>query len=310
MRSSFIFSLMFAMTLLLTPTVIMADEMECTSDECSEAMAELVRFSLNGSPDAQVIVALAYATGDGVPLNHTLARQHLKRALRNQDLRAWHIYSRWLRDGFIFEQDLNAATEALNRAADRGFLTALHERAIRNFSETATDNSATVADLERAAEELYKPSMYLLAQLKAAGLGTPQDIERAAELYAFLARSNYRESEQRLEGLVGSAALAEQKQTLSMRVVNEIAERYQIENEQAMEVITVSAARIETQDYVIDLAAQLDKLRVFDGRGSTGSNIRGQVCGRGTASCRVIYDAAAGTVSFADTAGGVINGGF
>jgi hypothetical protein len=280
---------------------------ECGTDECSEAMKKLVRFSLNGSPDAQVIVAMAYATGDGVPMDHTLARQHLKRALRNQDERAWHMYSRWLRDGLAFEQDLDGADEALDRAARQQYAPALFERAVRNFSETAADNSRAVADLERAAEQLHKPSMYLLAQIKAAGLGVAADVEQASQLYAFLARSSYRESAERLQLLVGSVGLQQQTEQLSLAFVEALAERHRSSDVQAMEVITVSSSTIGTEDFVIDLVEQLDKLRTFDGR-STGSRIRGQVCGRGVAQCRVIYNAAAGTISMGGTVRDAVEG--
>lgn len=273
---------------------------ECASDTCSEAMKKLVRFSLNGSPDAQVIVAMAYATGDGVPADLTLARQHLKRALRNQDERAWHIYSRWLREGLAFEQDLDGADKALDRSAEQEYAPALYERAIRNFNEAAVDNTQVVADLERAVEQLHKPSMYLLAQIKAAGLGVAVDTPHAAQLYAFLARSNYRQSSKRLELLIGSDGLQQQTEQLSLALVDTLVERHRTSDQQAMEVITVSSTTIGTEDFVIDLVEQLDKLRTFDGR-STGSRIRGQVCGRGVAQCRVIYNAATGTISVGGT---------
>lgn len=273
---------------------------ECASDACSEAMKKLVRFSINGSPDAQVIVAMAYATGDGVPADLNLARQHLKRALRNQDERAWHIYSRWLRQGLAFEQDLAAADEALDRAVRQDYAPALFERAIRNFSETAADNSAAVADLERAAEQLYKPAMYLLAQVKAAGLGVSADRQQAAQLYAFLARSNYRQSSERLALLVGNERLEQKTEQLSLSLVDALVARHRSSDQQAMEVITVTSSSIGTDVFVIDLVEQLDKLRTFDGR-STGSRIRGQVCARGVANCKVIYNAAAGTVSMGGT---------
>lgn len=280
---------------------------ECASEQCSEAMTKLVRYSLNGSPDAQVIVAMAYATGDGVPLDHVLARQHLKRALRNNDERAWHIYSRWLRDGLAFEQDAESADEALDRAARQEYAPALFERAVRRFSETAADNSLSVADLELAAEQLHKPSMYLLAQIKAAGLGVAVDTAQASQLYAFLARSNYRESNVRLQKLVGTVDLQQQTEQLSIAYVEAIAERHRSSDVQAMEVITVSSSTIGTEDFVIDLVEQLDKLRTFDGR-STGSRIRGQVCGRGVAQCRVIYNAAAGTISMGGTVRDAVEG--
>lgn len=273
---------------------------ECVSDECSEAMSKLVRYSLNGSPDAQVIVALAYATGDGVPRDVTLARQHLKRGLRNNDKRAWHIYSRWLREGFAFEMDVTAADKALDRAIRQDYAPALYERAVRQFDEASSNNQSSVDDLERAAEQLHLPSMYLLAQIKAAGLGVAVDRDYAAQLYAYLAQRNYLQSRQHLTELVGEQAIEQQTEQLTADLATTMAARHRVNQERAMEVITVSATRIGTEDFVIDLVEQLDNLRTFDGR-STGSNIRGQVCGRGVANCRVIYNAVAGTVSIGGT---------
>jgi len=302
-------SLITALVMLLTAVMDTAaaplqgnDDAECGSNQCSEAMQQLVKFSRNGSVDAQVIVAVAYANGDGVQQDLTLARQHLKRALRNNDERAWHIYSQWLRAGIGYDINLVTANRALDRAADRGYVPALYERAIRQFSEQASDNSQVVDDLERAAAKLHKPAMYLLAQIKAAGLGVALDQQGASKLYGYLARSDYQQSRQRLQLLLGDEddidGAAEQ---LATALVSDLAGPQYDPEQQSIEVITVSASRIDTEEYIIDLADIIDQQKLFDGR-STGTRIPGQVCGQGVAQCRVLYSRA----SERSTIGGTI----
>ncbi len=256
-------------------------ETECSSAQCSEDMKRLVKFSLNGSPDAQVIVALAYANGEGIEQNLDLARQHLKRALRNNDPRAWYIYSNWLKKGISVEVDLVEAEYAFQRALRQDHPSALYEQAVRKLNLEGGENQEVVDWLERAAKQNHQPSQYLLAQLLASGVGVPADVDRAVILFNRLSRFNYKESRERLAALVESEAIQEQTLTALQ------SESSPYEN---VERISVSGTRITMESYISELASTLDDMRVYDGV-STGSNIRGQVCGQGTAQCSVVYSA-------------------
>lgn len=254
-------------------------ETECSSSQCSEDMKRLVKFSLNGSPDAQVIVALAYANGEGIEQNLDLARQHLKRALRNNDPRAWYIYSNWLKKGISVEVDLVEAEYAFQRALRQDHPVALFEQAVRNLDLDGGNNGEVVNWLERAAKQNHQPAQYLLAQLLASGVGVPVDVDRAALMFGKLSRFNYKESRVRLAALVESNAIEEQ----TVKALQSDTSPY--EN---VERISVSGLRISMESYIGELASTLDDMRVYDGS-STGSNIRGQVCGQGVAQCKTIY---------------------
>lgn len=261
-------------------------ESDCTSATCSQDMQELVEFALNGSSDAQVIAAVAYATGDGLPADPDRARQFLKRALQQKDSRAWYIYSQWLRQGAGgFEEDRVEAEYALQRAARRGSPQALYELAVRELNFDGGDNSEAVALLERAAQRHDLPAKYLLAQLKAGGVGTPEDLVGAAKLFAELKRWNYRESSLRYDAVM--ADLETSQNTEAMIEVDLYAKSGY---EDKVEVIEVSGARITTEEYVSELVDVLSGVNLYDGD-STGTNIRGQVCGQGVSKCNVIYTA-------------------
>lgn len=256
-------------------------ETECRSAQCSEDMKRLVKFSLNGSPDAQVIVALAYANGEGLEQNLDLARQHLKRALRNNDPRAWYIYSNWLKKGISVDADLVEAEYAFQRALRQDHPSALFEQAVRNLNLEGGTNQKVVQWLERAAKQNHQPSQYLLAQLLAAGVGVPADADRAAILFGKLSRFNYKESRERLAALVESEAIQEQTVT---------ALQSESSPYQNVERISVSGTRITMESYIGELASTLDNMNIYTGR-STGTNIRGQVCGQGFAMCGAMYPA-------------------
>ncbi|PTB85020.1 hypothetical protein C9940_04625 [Pseudidiomarina aestuarii] len=271
-------------------------ETECETTQCSEDMQRLVRFSLNGSPDAQVIVALAYANGEGVEQDLDLARQHLKRALRNNDPRAWYIFSNWLKKGISVEVDLVEAEYAFQRALRQDHPVALFEQAVRNLNLDGGDNQEVIHWLERAAKQNHQPAQYLLAQLLAAGIGVPADVDRAALLLGQLSRFNYKQSRERLAVLLESEAIQEQT------VAALESESSPYEN---VERISVSGMRITMESYIGELASTLDTMRIYDGV-STGTNIRGQVCGQGVAQCSVVYSA--DTNSPAATALGALTG--
>ncbi|HET8817821.1 MAG TPA: tetratricopeptide repeat protein [Pseudidiomarina sp.] len=255
------------------------EDQTCDSAACVQNMRRLERFALNGSIDAQVIVAMAYATGEGIEQDLDLARQFLKRAISNNDARAWYISSQWLSKGIGYEQDLERAEYAFQRALEQDYPAALFESAVHQLDFEGGDNRAVVAKLERAAEQKHQPSQYLLAQLLAGGVGVSVNRARAIELFTSLSRWNYKESRLRLAAILQSDAL---QSRATQYVVSDSSSYADVE------VIEVSAQRISLENYLEEFALTLDSIGIYDGI-STGSRIRGQVCEQGVALCRVQY---------------------
>lgn len=278
-------------------------ETMCNHEPCGKDMQKLITHALDGSSDAQVIVAAAFADSELLPKDSALARQFAQRAARHRDPRAYYMLSVWIRGGFGFEADAVEAEKHLIQAAERDFAPALYDLAVLRLELKGKDNSESVALLQRAVDKhRHKPSRYLLAQLEAGGIGVKQDLVSAAKHFHQLRRSGYQQSEKRYRAV--------------RSVVNDYAktdkelpeERVAVDMPKDIEVITVVGQRWSIEDQLTSLVMEIKDTGYFEGHTSAGTRIRGQVCGQGVANCRTGLHRKANVIATGMTAQDLIGG--
>lgn len=260
------------------------DDGLCSDSVCQGELKQLLKYAQAGSPDAQLIVAGMFATGEGFSRDDKRARRYLNFAVRNGHPAAWYTYAVWLREGIAFAPDSAKAQQVLERAAERlKYPQAQYELALQRLDDSGKDNQAAAELLEQAAAENHMASRYLLAQLLAAGYGIPADHERAVELFYPLAQRDYKQSARRYQLL-----LDEIETRAGTAAVAAITERLEAPRNGDVEVIEVVGQRMPFEQMLSNMVEIIEQTSLYSG-GSTGTGISGQVCGQGTSQCSVIY---------------------
>jgi TPR repeat protein len=291
--------------LLLAPFITVAAAQPavfCASASCQSEFKKLERMAHYGSGEAATIVAVAYAKGEGVEQNIKKARRHIKQAVRWREPMGMHQMSLWLRQGFIFEQDIARADELLDRAVRAEFAPALTDKAKLLLTEDSPQaDKEAVALLELANEQHYKPGQYLLAQLLVSGIGIESDLARAGVLYKNLALKSYADSRQRLDEIINALEqITQQPEPELVALVQPVlANLKQIDD---IEIIEVRGEQFDVNSELSNIVTQLKSLNLYY-QGNTGSRIPGNLCGRGGASCSVVFDRKTDTAFGATTVG-------
>jgi len=259
---------------------------ECTSAQCQQKMNELRQLAWNGSPEAQTIVAAAMVYGDGLEQDIRQGRMYLRKAMRNRHPVAWYTYALWRESGVAYEQDLAAANEAMLYAAEElNYPPALYRLAAEEIMNEGEIETA-IRYLEQAAQRNHHAAQYLLAKLLANGVGVEQDLTQAAVLFNQLSLRRYRDSEQLFTQVMGAM-----EQELPSQQVAQVRESLRQPTEEAMEVIEVSSQRVSFEEMTVNMVDYLESFGLYDSNGM--SNIAGQVCGKGTAMCGLVYSSRA-----------------
>ncbi len=266
----------------------------CGSASCQSDFAKLERMALYGSGEAATIVAVAYATGDGTEQDVKKARRHMKQAaIAWRDPMAMHQMSIWLRQGFIFEQDIDKANALLDRSAKAKYVPALTDKAKLLLTENTPEaDQQAIALLEQANEQYYTPGRYLLAQLLASGVAVESDLARAGSLFKSLALAGYADSRQQLDAIITvlehytKQANDNQADRSLLAVVNPVlTDLKQIDD---IEVIKVQGMRINLDSTLNTIVTKLDAEGIFN-NSHTGSRIPGNICDRNF-DCKLTYD--------------------
>ncbi len=244
----------------------------CESASCKKLFKKLKKYANWGNPEAQVLVATAYLTGNGLEKNHPLAVRNLRKAILSGSNRARWMMSYLYQHGLGIDQDLQQAERLLDKAAKYKFPPALFEKAIATINFETIKNDEAIAMLEIAAKKKHKASMYLLAKMYQHGKGVSADRFSSAKLYKKLAFSGYRDSHQQLKSV-----LSELK-----------------ENKKSSEKVQMLASEIETIQVIghkwnMELALEykvekMSKSNIYDGN-SFGSHLRGRTCLNSSSSC-------------------------
>ncbi|RUO52361.1 tetratricopeptide repeat protein [Pseudidiomarina homiensis] len=252
----------------------------CQSGDCEAELTKLERFARKGSGDAAAVVAIAYASGDGVEQDLAKAQTFIERGASRRNPLAMFVLADWYAKGFVVQQDAEQAQLWLDRAAAEDYAPAQYEKAVQLLAATdRADQQAAVPLLEKAAEANLLTAMYALARLYQTGTLVEQDLPKAGALYARLARSGHTNARQQLRVVNQQLAPTEFAQS-------EQGERLQAA-EQAMERITVTADASLYRTQLGRLVEQLEEAPNFDNR-SIGSRIQGVGCGDTGSPCAVL----------------------
>ncbi|KFZ28465.1 hypothetical protein IDAT_09140 [Pseudidiomarina atlantica] len=285
--------------LYLSPMSAQADVTEgvniCQGGDCERELIELERYARKGSGDAAAVVAIAYASGDGVEQDLEKAKKFIEQGTRRRNPLAMFVIADWHSRGFVVEQSAEQAQLWLDRAADKGYAPAQYEKATQLLASTdASDQQAAIPLLEEAAEANLLSAMYALARLKQTGTVVEQDLPAAGALFARLARTGHADAGKQLKAINRQLAITEFGQS-------EQGERLQAA-EQAMERITVTADASLYRTQLGRLIDQIDASGSFDNR-SIGSRIQGVGCADTGSPCAVLQPQS-GQSSLADVLSG------
>ncbi|WNC67397.1 tetratricopeptide repeat protein [Thalassotalea nanhaiensis] len=265
---------LFASTVQTQHTVSNDAVQKCVSETCRDKFKTILKFAHNGNPSAQVLVATAYLTGDGLEQNSELSAKWLRRAVRQGSTKATWMLSNLYKDGIGVEQDTIKAENLLSRAVKREYGPALFQTAMQTFDMSSDSNKKEIELLERAKSVGYKPAIYLLAKMYETGTAIEKDSYKSAVLYNDLKFSDYKDSQHRLEIVKESA-----KKT-SPSTYNKITNL-----DDDTEIITIVHQGFD-YDLYLDYAIKTfrDERSIYDGKGGM-SHIRGRTCGYSTG-CR------------------------
>jgi len=263
---------------LVTESFYTESEHRCDSESCRDKFKKVFRYARYGNPGAQVLVATAFLTGDGLEQDVKQGAKWLKKAVRQGSTKALWMLSNLYRDGIGVEQDLEKAEHLLQRAIKRSYGPAMFQKAAQTF-DLAGDTNSNKEEIEliKLADKAgYKPASYLLAKMYETGSHIEQDLYSSAKLYRDLQYFDYRDSNKRLE------SIAELAKTRS----DEVYQKITALNDDT-EVITVTYNKFD-YEASIDNALKLfkDERSIYDGK-TTGSRIPGNNCAT-TGTCNII----------------------
>ncbi|MRJ41619.1 MULTISPECIES: tetratricopeptide repeat protein [Idiomarina] len=251
----------------------------CKSGDCDKELSELERLARKGSGDAAAVVALAYASGDGVEQDFGKAKEFIEHGVRKRNPLAMFVMADWYARGFVLPQNTEQAQLWLDRAAEKGYAPAQYDKAVKLLG--STDNAEQLQALpllQAAAEANLVSAMYALARLQHTGTLVEQDLPAAAELYAKLARTGHTEARNHLKQV--------NQQLQGTELMNSAKGKSLLAAEQAMERISVTAEANRYRSQLGRLIDQIDASGSYDNR-SIGSRINGVGCGDTGSPCGI-----------------------
>lgn len=220
-------------------------------ESCEQLFKKLKRFARNGSPDAQLLLAMSYRSGESsIPVNPEQAWRWIKRATAQRHTQAMYVRSQWHREGFGGDQDIPKANEFLEKAADNNLPSAIFDLAVLNFRN-------------------HQDQIGLDLLERAASMGYP----RAVSLSEMLEKANQSSSSE------PSLKTTKRKnsQTLDLKKAN-----------QEGEVITIVANQEDPIVLLTDIINEIRKTSLYNQKGTTGSRIGDRKCGQMGSGCEVI----------------------
>ncbi|WP_448547570.1 tetratricopeptide repeat protein [Thalassotalea fusca] len=243
----------------------------CVSDECKKNYQKLKKFAKHGSMEAQMVVATAYLTGNGLEKNPKRAAMNLKKAKSSGSARAAWTLSYLYTHGIGVDKDLEEAEELFQYALDKNFGPALYQKATEMLDLTTKNNAEAILLLKTAIAKSDKESTYLLAQMYELGEGVEQNTVEAVRLYSTLKFFDYKDSQKRLQELLTSHAEDPEIVQLNKELDLDI------------EVITVSGMNWNLDNTLSTLVENLDMMGNYYGGGI--GRIRGKGCVNSSSVC-------------------------
>ena len=276
--SALIFVSTMSVSLPVTAQNTANNEQICTETDCTKELRKLMRLARAGSGDAAAIVAMSYATGDGLEKNTSQALRYLRQGVRQRNPMSVYLMSDWLRNGFVIEQDLVEADRLLEQAISLNYAPAQYAKAVTLLqTEDPTQIEQAAALLEQASEQKLATAMLLLGQLKQHGIGTDKDLIAAAELFKRLVLIGQTQAKPYLAEVSTELAASNEHAEL-------VKDLQQVEN---IEVIRVTGQQIQMNNMLAGLVKRLNSSGLYDSR-SVGSRIRGVSCEQSGSNCASI----------------------
>ncbi|WP_026349322.1 tetratricopeptide repeat protein [Arsukibacterium perlucidum] len=257
------------------PAMAAAGAKVCQGDQCANEMRRLIKLARSGSGDAAAFVAMAYASGDGLELDHKEAARFIKLGVRHRNPMATYLMSDWYRNGFVLEQDTAQADKLLAQAVQSDYPPAMYQQALLYLqTDDETRVTEAVSLLEKAAENKLMNAMFLLARLKQTGTATEQDLAGAGALYKALTLARHPQARDYLQQVIDEMATDQQQTELitDFRSVDDI------------EVIQVRGQKMEANVMLDGLVRRLNASGKYDRR-SIGSRISGVSCENSGSAC-------------------------
>ncbi|WP_198677123.1 tetratricopeptide repeat protein [Aliidiomarina iranensis] len=268
-----------------------SSEAVCTTSECEAEMRRLIRLARNGSGDAAAIVAMAYASGDGLKQSDKEAERYVRIGVRYRSAMATFMMSDWHRNGFILEQSSEQADEYLEQAIALNHPPALYQKATQLFaSDKPEDFDTAINYLERASEANLVSAMLLLGRMRQLGVGVNQDLEAAGDLYQKLITAGIDDARPLLREVIADL----EAENGSSEAIERFAATQDIER------ITVTGSSFRLNSQITGIVRRLTASGRYDSR-SIGSRIRGVNC-EDTGNC-VINTPSSDATSISDVVG-------
>jgi hypothetical protein len=272
-------------------------EKVCVDDSCLAEMRNLVQLARNGSGRAAGIVAMAYASGDGLELNLDRAERFIKMGARSRDPVATYLYADWLRTGFVVEQDLEESAKWLERSVEADYAPAKFEKAKLLFaSDDPQQIERAVTLLEEAADTRLLSAMFLLARLQQTGTATEKNLENAGLLFKELTKSRYPQARGHLEEVVNELAGNQQGADKDELIAN-------LNDVGDVEVIKVRGQSIDVGLILDGLVSRLNESGNFDSR-AVGSRLNGVNCQQTGSNCGSADPKGSGASNISELLGG------
>ena len=244
----------------------------CDDEACLNIFKKLKKYANYGNPEAQVLVATAYLTGNGLEKNSQLAVRNLRKAVKSGSNRARWMMSYLFKHGIGIDKNLTKASRLLNKAVDNKYAPALFQKAIENLDFDSMNNEKAIELLTTAAEQKHETAMYVLAKMSAYGIGRSIDQVQAIKLFKKLAFYGYRDSREHFNTLILQAKKQPKLSKAMQALITD------------MEVITVYGRRWDITLSLTDKLARISRSNVYDGN-SYGSHLRGRTCMNSPSKC-------------------------
>ncbi len=174
-------------------------------------MRELQARADEGVADAELLLGLKYADGDGVTANDAEAALWLERAAQKGEAVAQYRLGALYEKGLGVPADPGMAADWYAKAAELGNVKAMHNLAVAyaNGSGRANDYGEAARWFRLAAERGLADSQFNLAVLHERGLGVATSLSEAYRWYAIAAVQGDGESSTRVEALLSQIPAAE-----------------------------------------------------------------------------------------------------
>jgi hypothetical protein len=253
---------------------------DCETEGCVDQLLKLKRYAQNGNALAATLVAMAYSDGVGFEKNPTVALKMLKLGAAKNEPIALYNLSNWYRHGTNTEVDLAKADLYLDRAIRLSFPPAMVTKAalLAKNKDTASEQQA-IALITKAAGLGHKEAQYVMAALLQGEDSSAEHLLTAAEYLRRLTLQSYKDSAEQLKVVIDRLSQTQQATAEDLAYLNETFD---------IEVIRVG----NNSDFVGKLSSLNEWMSKtefgrYNGK-STGSRIRGKLCGEGSVRCLTI----------------------